>query len=157
MKKDLAIVSAVLAIVCLLPVFCVSASASGDEKIVSGLKEALNVGIENAVKLVGVEDGYYKNLDIKILLPEELKKVDKTLQDLGGGAISEALVEKMNRAAEKAAPEALDIFVSSVKEMKFDDAMKILSGEKDAASTYLREHASESLEKSFYPVVQNTM
>lgn len=154
MKKNLAFVSGML--VASL-VFVCSVSALTDEKMAAGLKEALNVGIENAVKLVGVEDGYFKNDAIKILLPEELKKADKYLQDVGGGAVSEALVEKMNRAAEKAAPEALDIFVSSVKEMKIDDAMKIFSGEKNAATAYLEEHASEPLRKSFYPIVKNTM
>lgn len=129
----------------------------GDERIAEGLKEALNVGIKEVVKTVGMEDGYYKNADIKIPLPEKLEKAGKTIKNLGGDQISEALVMKMNRAAEKAAPEAKEIFISSVKKMKIEDAMKVFSGEKNAATSYLQETASDDLKKAFYPIVKTEM
>jgi hypothetical protein len=67
------------------------------------------------------------------------------------------LVEKMNRAAEKAAPQAQEIFITAIKDIQFDDAKKILSGGDNAATTYLKENTSESLTNSFYPVVKETM
>jgi len=137
--------------------FLLSTTSWGNEKVIEGLKEALNVGITEAVKIVGVEDGYFKNLGIKILLPEKLKKTDETIRGLGGDAISDMLIEKMNRAAEQAAPQAQEIFMGAIKEMKFDDAMKIYSGENNAATAYLEEHTSDSLKKSFYPIVKSTM
>ncbi|MFO8085851.1 MAG: DUF4197 domain-containing protein [Desulfobacterales bacterium] len=122
-----------------------------------GLKEALTVGVQEAVKLAGVEDGFYKNSAIKILLPENLQKADKIVRQLGGEELSKMLVEKMNRAAEKATPQAQEIFVTAIKDMQFEDAKKILSGGDNAATTYLKENTSESLTDSFYPVVKETM
>ena len=122
-----------------------------------GLKEALTVGIQEAVKLAGVEDGFYKNSAIKILLPEKLQKADTIVRQLGGKELSEKLVEKMNRAAEKATPQAQEIFVTAIKNMQFEDANKILSGGDNAATTYLKENTSEELTTSFYPIVKETM
>lgn len=122
-----------------------------------GLKEALTVGVQEAVKLAGVEDGFYKNPAIKILLPEKLQNADKIVRQLGGEELSEMLVEKMNRAAEKAAPEAQEIFVTAIKNMRFEDANKILSGGDNEATTYLKENTSEELTTSFYPIVKETM
>jgi len=122
-----------------------------------GLKEALTVGVQEAVKLTGVEDGFYKNSAIKILLPEKLQKADTVVRQLGGEELSETLVEKMNRAAEKATPQAQEIFVTAIKDMQFEDANKILSGGDNAATTYLQENTSEELTTSFYPIVKETM
>jgi hypothetical protein len=122
-----------------------------------GLKEALTVGVQEAVKLTGVEDGFYKNSAIKILLPEKLQKADTVVRQLGGEELSETLVEKMNRAAEKATPQAQEIFVTAIKDMQFEDANKILSGGENAATTYLQENTSEELTTSFYPIVKETM
>jgi hypothetical protein len=122
-----------------------------------GLKEALTVGVQEAVKLTGVEDGFYKNSAIKILLPEKLQKADTVVRQLGGEELSETLVEKMNRAAEKATPQAQEIFVTAIKDMQFEDANKILSGGDNAATTYLQDNTSEELTTSFYPIVKETM
>lgn len=121
-----------------------------------GLKEALTIGVQEAVKLAGVEDGFYKNPAIKILLPEKLQNADKIVRQLGGEELSEMLVEKMNRAAEKATPKAQEIFVTAIKNMQFEDADKILSGGDDSATKYLKENTSEELTKSFYPIVKET-
>lgn len=128
-----------------------------DEQAVTGLKEALKVGIDEAIKRVGVVDGFYKNPDIKILLPEKLKKADEFIQKFGLGALSDSLVEKMNRAAEKAAPEAEEIFVTAIKDIKIEDALNILNGEDTAATTYLQDKTGDSLKESFYPIIQNSM
>ena len=95
---------------------------------VSGLKEALHIGAENAVRLTGREDGYFKNEAIKIMMPEKLRKLDKGLRKLGMEDQIDAFVLSMNRAAEQAAPFAKDIFWGAIKDMDFDDARKILTG-----------------------------
>lgn len=122
-----------------------------------GLKEALTVGVQQAVKIAGIEDGFYKNSAIKILLPDKLQKADKIVRQLGGDELSEMLVEKMNRAAEKAAPQSQEIFITAIKNMQFDDAKNILTGRDNAATMYLRENTFESLTTSFYPIVKETM
>ena len=79
-------------------------SGLSDEKIGSGLKEALKVGTENAVGLTGKTDGYFLNQAIKILMPEKLRTVEKGLRAVGYGSQVDEFVLSMNRAAEQAAP-----------------------------------------------------
>jgi hypothetical protein len=152
MKKNFAIV---VGTICILLIS--SILVTGADLTSKGLKEALTVGVQEAVKLAGAEDGFYKNPAIKILLPEKLQSADKIVRKLGGEELSETLVEKMNRAAEKSAPQAQEIFVTAIKNMQFEDANKILSGGDNAATTYLKENTSEALTTAFYPIVKETM
>ena len=102
-----------------------SAGISND-KIISGLKEALEVGTENTVQLTGNVDGYLKNEAIKILLPEKLQSMDKALRMVGFGPQIDEFVVSMNRSAEQAAPLAKPIFTEAVTDMTFEDGKKIL-------------------------------
>jgi len=129
--------------------------SNGD--IVAGLKEALEVGAANAVDLTGKTDGYFGNAAIKILLPEQMRNVETGLRALGQGEQVDAFVLAMNRAAEKAAPAAKDIFVSAIKSMSFDDARKILTGGDTAATDYFRAKTTQSLTAAFRPVVDDAM
>ena len=122
-----------------------------------GLKEALKVGIRTAVEKVGQEDGFLKNPDIRIPLPSALQKIEPILKTAGAGEMVENLKVKMNRAAEKAAPEALDIFVGAIKALKIEDAMGLLKGGETAATDYLREKTADDLQEAFYPTVKETM
>jgi hypothetical protein len=152
MKKNVAIVFGAICILLISSILVTGADLTS-----RGLKEALTVGVQKAVKLAGAEDGFYKNPDIKILLPGKLQNADKIVRQLGGEELSEMLVEKMNRAAEKAAPQAEEIFVTAIKNMQFEDANKILSGGDNAATTYLKENTSDALTTSFYPIIKETM
>ena len=98
-------------------------------EIISGLKEALIQGAVKGSSTVSALDGYYKNPSIKILFPPEAQKVEKTLQDIGMGSLTEQLVEKVNRAAEDAAKEAAPIFREAIVSMTISDAMDILMGQ----------------------------
>ncbi|GBC59716.1 hypothetical protein DENIS_0657 [Desulfonema ishimotonii] len=132
-------------------------ASEADSQTVQGLKEALNVGIEAAVKRTGADGGFYNNPAIKILLPESLQKADAVIRKLGGEALSESLIQKMNTAAEKAAPQGQEIFINAISEMQFDDAMGILSGGDDAATRYLEQKTGEDLKSAFYPIVKGSM
>ena len=125
--------------------------------IAAGLKEALEVGTKNAVKLTGRVDGYFKNEAIKILMPKKLRDAEKVLRDLGQGAKVDEFVLTMNRAAEKAAPAAKNIFWDAIKQMTFQDAMKILNGNDTAATDYFREKTYDKLEAAFKPPVTKAM
>lgn len=129
--------------------------SNGD--IVAGLKEALEVGTTNTVDLTGKVDGYFGNAAIKILLPKQLQQVDQGLRLLGQGEKVDELVLGMNRAAEKAAPAAKDIFWGAIKGMSFDDARQILAGGDTAATEYFRAKTSDTLTAAFRPVVDDTM
>jgi hypothetical protein len=127
-----------------------------DAKIGSGLKEALKIGTGNAVNLTGKTDGYFLNQAIKILMPEKLRTVEKGLRAVGYGPQVDEFVLSMNRAAEKAAPAAKDIFWNAIGEMTFEDARKILSGNETAATDYFKAKTTDKLTAAFRPVVEKT-
>ena len=93
-----------------------------DTKISSGLKQALQIGAEQSVKLTGRPDGYFGNPDIKILMPNNLRTLEKGLRMVGYGPKVDDFVLSMNRAAEAAAPAARKIFIDAITAMTFDDA-----------------------------------
>jgi hypothetical protein len=132
-------------------------SGLSDVKIGSGLKEALQIGTENAVNLTGRTDGYFLNQLIKILMPEKLKTFEKGLRAVGYGPQVDEFVLSMNRAAEKAAPAAKEIFWDAIGEMTFDDARKILSGSDTAATNYFKGKTTNKLTATFKPVVDKSM
>ena len=129
-------------------------SSLSDDKITSGLKEALQVGTNNAVKSTGRVDGYFGNPAIKILMPEKMRTLEKGLRAVGYGPKVDQFVLSMNRAAEKASPAAKKIFVDAILQMSFDDARKILSGGDTAATEYFKEKTSEKLATAFRPIVE---
>ena len=134
-----------------------AASSLSNGDIVAGLKEALQVGTTDTVTLTGKTDGYFGNEAIKILLPSQLQSVDQALRLLGQGEKVDSFVLSMNRAAEKAAPAAKDIFWAAITGMTFEDARKILNGGDTAATEYFRAKTSESLTAAFRPVVNDSM
>jgi hypothetical protein len=132
-------------------------AALGDVKIGEGLKQALQVGTENAVKLTGRTDGYFKNAAIKILMPEKLKTLERGLRAAGYQREIDDFVLRMNRAAEKAAPSAKKIFWDAIGEMTIDDARGILNGPQTAATDYFKSKTTTQLTTAFSPVVHSTM
>lgn len=125
-------------------------------QIAGGLKEALDNGITNQVKALTVKDGFYKNNMVKILLPEELQKVDKTLRTIGLSGLADEGLKVLNRAAEDAVGEAIPIFADAVKKMTFADAKNILMGNENAATTYLQGQTSTALYQKFHPIINNS-
>ena len=130
---------------------------TGDSDLVDGLKEALAIGTKSAVQLVSQEDGYFGSEIIKIMLPEELKSAASTLRTVGFQKQVDEFVLSMNRAAEAAAPAALDIFVEAVKTMTFEDATDILGGGDTAATDYFKERTSEEIYAAFNPIISASM
>jgi len=127
-----------------------------NDQIAGGLKEALNNGITNQVTKLTVDDGFYKNELTRILLPEELQKVDNTLRTIGLSKLADEGLKVLNRAAEDAVGEAIPIFVDAIKGMSFTDAKNILLGEKNAATMYLQSATSEVLYQKFNPIIANS-
>ena len=128
-----------------------------EEEVGEGLKEALTKGIENGVARVSKPDGYFKDLAIKIFLPEEAKKVEAKLRQIGQGEQVDKAIESLNRAAEDAANGAKDIFITAIKAMTIQDAMSILKGEDNAATTFLEKTTRQALFDKFKPVVKASL
>lgn len=131
---------------------------SGEEgNISSGLKEALNHGIESAVNQLSTKNGYLES-PYKILISEDAKKIiEKVKMVPGFEDVETKLINQMNQAAEIAAKKATPIFVNAIKEISFKDAKQILSGPDDAATTYLQNSSRNQLYDAFLPVIQNSL
>jgi len=131
-------------------------SVLSNADIAAGLREALDFGIEKQVSKLTQKDGFYKNELVKILLPEELQKVDKGLRDIGLSSLADEGLKVLNRAAEDAVKEATPIFVNAVKDITFSDAKNILLGQDDAATQYLTSKTQTALYDKFHPVINNS-
>ncbi len=128
-----------------------------DTKISSGLKQALQVGAEQSVKLTGRPDGYFGNPEIKILMPDNLRTLEKGLRMVGYGPKVDDFVLSMNRAAEAAAPAARKILIDAITAMTIEDARGILSGGDTAATNYFKGKTTPQLAAAFGPVVERSM
>ena len=131
-------------------------SGIGNAQIAEGLRQALDKGIDKQVSRLTQEDGFFKNELVRITLPAELQKVDKTLRDIGLGNLADEGLKILNRAAEDAVGEATPIFVNAVKGITFDDAKNILLGNDNAATLYLTEKTEEELYAKFNPVIKRS-
>ncbi len=127
------------------------------DEIISGLKEALTQGATKTGSQLSNVNGFFKDAAIKILMPDDVKKVETKLRALGMGKVFDQAVESMNHAAEDASKSAAPIFVSAIKSMKVQDAVDILKGSDTAATHYLKKSTSNNLTNAFLPVVQNSL
>ncbi len=131
-------------------------TTNGTLDIAGGLRQALDMGITKQVSKLTQKDGFYKNNYVKILMPEELQKVDKALRKIGLGSLADEGIKALNRAAEDAVKEATPIFINTVKGITFNDAKNILLGTDNAATNYLRSKTNSALYNKFNPVIKNS-
>jgi len=124
--------------------------------IASGLREALTTGIDKQVSKLTQKDGFFKNELVRIGLPEDLIKVDKALRKIGLSSLADEGLKTLNRAAENAVNEATPVFISAVKDIKFDDAKTILLGNNSAATEYLTTKTETALYQKFNPVIKQS-
>jgi hypothetical protein len=129
------------------------ASLSQDQ-MVQGLKDALAKGLQQAVAKLGNEGGFLTNLNVKIPMPEQLRKVESALRAMNQDKLADDFVATMNHAAEQAVPEAGTVFADTLRQMTIEDAKSILSGPDDAATQYFRTTTQTDLYAKFYPIVQ---
>lgn len=125
--------------------------------VANALKQALDKGVDQSVKSLSAQDGYYASV-YKILLPDEAAKIIDKLKFIPGFTnLEEEAIKKINKAAEDAASKAGPIFLNAIKQMTFDDAMGILMGEKNAATTYLHNKTYQPLYGEFKPVMVSSL
>lgn len=125
--------------------------------VASGLKEALSLGLTDGINSLGQKNGFYNNSVAKILMPEELQNVEKTLRSLGMGSLADKGIKLLNSAAEDAVSEAAPIFVNAVTSMTITDAKDILLGGNNSATNYLKLKTTSDLTKAFQPKVEASL
>lgn len=128
-----------------------------DARVAAALREALQVSTRNAVQLTGRVDGYFANEAIRILMPDRLRSLERGLRAVGYGAQVDEFVLGMNRAAERAAPHARQIFGEAITALTIDDASRILRGGDTAATDYFKAKTTDRLTIAFRPVVEQAM
>lgn len=126
-------------------------------EVAEGLKEALIKGISNGSDIASQLDGYFKNPEIKIPFPPDVKKVEDRLRQVGLGKEVDKFILTLNRGAEDAAKEAKPIFITAIKQMTIDDAWAILRGDQDAATQFLVRTTSAQLKEKFKPVIRKSL
>lgn len=131
----------------------VAPAALSQDEIVRGLKEALAKGAQGAVAKLGQDGGFLNNAAVKIPMPESLARIEKTLRNFGQDKYADQFVATMNKAAEKAVPEAAGILAETIRDMTLDDAQAILKGPDDAATQYFRKKSEAKLTERFRPIV----
>ncbi|MBF0385209.1 MAG: DUF4197 domain-containing protein [Candidatus Omnitrophica bacterium] len=135
----------------------VTTAKLSDTQIGAGLKEALKVGLENAIKSTGKTGGFFDNPAIKIMLPEKVRAIEPVLKKIGLNKQVDEFVLSMNSAAESATPLATDVFAAALTDMSIDDAKKILAGGNNAATTYFMDKTKDKLIAAFQPIVRKTL
>lgn len=125
--------------------------------IASGLKEALSIGLNDGIKSLSQKNGFYNNSVAKILMPEELQTVEKTMRSLGMGSLADKGIKLLNAAAEDAVSEAAPIFVNALTSMTITDAKDILLGGNNSATNYLKLKTNTDLTKAFQPKVEASL
>ena len=128
-----------------------------EDRIIAGLKEALKIGTDKAINNLSIEGSFFNNPEIKIPLPEPVKKIEETARKVGLGFYFDSFEQSMNRAAEQAAPLAKGIVLKALKEMTIGDAKKILKGRDNEATLYFKEKSFGELMNIFKPSVHSVM
>ena len=134
-----------------------SVSGLSNGEIINGLREALTIGTQNAAGKLSMMDGFFKDAALKILMPVEAKKVEKTLRDVGMGKQVDNAILAMNRAAEDAAKSASPIFLNAIKGMSLNDGLSILKGGEFAATNFLKDKTMAALTEAFKPVIEASL
>ena len=128
-----------------------------EKDAIDGIREALINGTSESVKLVSLVDGYLGNPEIKIPFPSEAKEAESRLRAIGLGKKVDEFNISINRAAEKAANEAKPIFVAAIKGLTIKDAINIVKGQSNAATTYLQNTTTPELKNKFQPVIKTSL
>ncbi len=124
---------------------------------VKGLKEALRLGVDSATFHLGLLNGFYGDDIIRIVMPPEAQKIEKTLRSVGLGKTVDQAVLSMNRAAEDASKYVGDIFLNAIKQMTIQDAIGILKGDNIAATNYLKRTTTVQLTTAIRPIVTHSL
>ncbi|WP_159633567.1 DUF4197 domain-containing protein [Sphingobacterium composti Ten et al. 2007 non Yoo et al. 2007] len=124
----------------------------------TGIKQALNNGLQNSIKTLSATNGFYGDALVKVMMPQEAQKIEQVLRSAGMGKLVDNFVMSLNRAAESAVKEAAPVFVNSLSQMTVTDAFNILLGsQQDAATSFFKRTTSATLTQKFSPIVETAL
>jgi len=135
----------------------VSASAPSSADMSKAVLDALSVGVQNAIKLLGKQGGYLDDTQVRIALPKQLQYAESLLRKVGQGKYADRFIKRMNQAAEQSVTKTTEIFLDTIKKMSVKDAQSIVTGPDDAATRYFQDKTSDQLRSVIKPIVSQTM
>ena len=123
----------------------------------SAVKEALKIGVQNAIKELG-EGGFLNNPSLKIPLPQNLQTVAKTLRKMGMGKYVDQFERSMNEAAQEAVPQTAPVLIDAIGKMSISDAKRLVFSKKDDAITnYFKNQVGQKLAQKIAPIIKKHM
>ena len=122
-----------------------------------GIRQLLATAATEAVKILGITDGYFTHAIVKILLPTKLSFLGSLASKFGLGKIIDKFVLSMNRAAEEAASASLPIFHRFISTVSVNDVACMMSADGNAATQYFKQQTERELEQAYAPIVNNSM
>jgi hypothetical protein len=134
-----------------------TAPALTNAEVINGLKDALQIGIQNAVNVTSITDGFLKNDAIRLPFPADAIKVKEKALQLGMNAQVDKFETTLNRAAEEATKSALPIFKDAILNMSIQDGFTILKAGNGAATAFLKDKTQQQLITAFAPAVKTAI
>ena len=113
-----------------------------------GIRDALGLGAMNAVTRLGQVNGFYGEPRVRIPLPGLLGTAQRNFRNFGMAGPLDGLQEEINHAAERTMPQAGRLFVGAVQDMTIGDAIDIVRGPDNSATSYLRDHTQTGLTRA---------
>ncbi len=123
----------------------------------AGIKEALSQGLVGAVLKLNKEDGFFKDAFYKILIPEDARKIENTLRDIGLGSMVDKAILQINRGAEDAAGYAKPIFVDAIRNITIQDAIGLVRNGDTSATHFFRNKTTAQLVAAFTPIIKSSL
>ncbi|HED16835.1 MAG TPA: DUF4197 domain-containing protein [Gammaproteobacteria bacterium] len=140
-----------------VPASSAASTAPSSADMSKAILDALSVGVQKAIKLLGKQGGYLNDAQVKIALPEQLQYAESLLRKVGQGKYADRFIKRMNQAAEQSVTKTTEIFLDTIKKMSVKDARSIVTGPDDAATRYFKDKTSDQLRSVIKPVVSQTM
>ncbi len=124
---------------------------------IDALREALSIATRNATAELGRHDGFWANPEVRIPLPGLVRSTRDTLDRFGAAGPVDDLHQRMNRAAEDAAPQARELFLDAIEDLTLDEAREIIQGPDDAATRHFETRMSDPLAARMEPVIDEAL
>lgn len=115
----------------------------------NAIKQMLSIGARE-----GVNGSFSRENIMATVFPEALRKTLNTLNQLGLTGEIDRFTNTLATAAEKTATNSVPIFINSINNMRFSDAMRIIRNGGTSATEYLRSSTGTELRRSIAPVMQ---
>lgn len=119
----------------------------------AAIRQMLELGAKDNL----ASGAFGKDAILGTLFPEPVRKALNTAQQLGLTDEIDRFTTTLSTAATQTAERSVPIFVNSIGNMRFTDAIRIVKSGGTAATDYLRSQTGDTLRRSIRPVMQTAL